>query len=61
VRPKSNKVLEIAVSDGVERGWHRAHKHNDTPTPENICDHICQAVLEEIDEWFDMQENGMHD
>lgn len=61
MRPKSNRVLEVAVESGVEFGWNRAHKHNDNPTPSAIRNEITKAVLTEIHEWFDMQDNGMHD
>lgn len=52
MRPNEYKVLEMAVSDGVELGWNRAHKHNDEPDPEQIQASILDAVTAQICEWF---------
>ena len=52
MRPNEYKVLEMAVGDGVELGWNRAHKHNDNPGPEQIQAAILDAVTGQICEWF---------
>jgi hypothetical protein len=44
--------MEMAVADGVELGWNRAHKHNDEPEPEQIQASILDAVTAQICEWF---------
>jgi hypothetical protein len=53
LKPNSYKLLEKAVSDGVEYGYNRALKYDSNPPPEYIKDTIVQAVLLEIHEWFD--------
>lgn len=53
LKPNSYKVLERAISDGVEYGYNRAFKHDSNPPPEYIKDTIVQAVLLEIHESFD--------
>lgn len=52
LRPKTWAVLELAVSNGAERGIRRARKHNDNPTDEDIERHVIECVLGEISEWF---------
>ena len=52
LRPKTWLVLETAVTDGVARGFNRAHKHNDKPTEEDIKHHVIECVLGDISEWF---------
>lgn len=52
MRPKTFKILERAVEDGVSRGYRRAHKHIDSPNESELLDHIGQAVMSEICEWF---------
>jgi hypothetical protein len=39
-------------------GWNRAHKHDATPEDEAIRNAIEQAVLNEICEWFDFDEES---
>jgi hypothetical protein len=45
-------VLEVAVEDGVARGWNRAHKHVDSPDESSIRQAIAECVLGEISDWF---------
>lgn len=61
VKTPANQTLRVRVyavlSDAVERGarvgYHRAHKHTDTPGEGAICDAIVQAVMSEACEVFD--------
>lgn len=46
------RVLAEAVEAGVSYGWHRAHKHTDTPDREAIQQAIIDAVLLECSERF---------
>ena len=55
MKPKEYNVLQQAVETGVLRGWNRAHKHVDTPSPESVREEIEQAVMAEICEWFDFE------
>ena len=52
LRPRTFKVLEQAVHDGVVLGWNRAFKHDENPSPDMIQDTIRANVLQQIDEWF---------
>lgn len=53
---KEYTVLTDCVERGVAFGMARAYKHNDTPSPEYINSQIVDAVLVEISEYFNFQE-----
>jgi hypothetical protein len=50
-------MIATAVDTGTLLGWHRAHKHTDTPTDEQVHDAIVDAVMLEICEWFNFEES----
>ena len=52
MKPNTYRLLEMCVESGVARGLHRAYKHNDQPTAEQIEEKVTQAVMHEICEWF---------
>lgn len=52
LRPKTYRVLEQAVEEGILLGWNRAHKHEDQPHEETIKDVIRANVMLTISEWF---------
>ena len=52
MKPDTYKLIEMCVESGVARGIHRAYKHNDKPTAEQIEEKVMQAVMHEICEWF---------
>jgi hypothetical protein len=56
MKPNTYKIIATAVDTGTLLGWHRAHKHTDTPTDEQVHDAIVDAVMLEICEWFDFEE-----
>lgn len=56
MKPKTYSVLSMAVENGVRYGLNRAHKHVDNPTPEQLESAIYDAVMSEICEWFDIEE-----
>ena len=56
MKPKFLPVLEMCIEVGVQRGWDRAHKHNDRPDEAAITTAIEEAVAGEIFEWFDIEE-----
>ena len=58
MKPDIYKLIEKCVEDGVARGIHRAYKHNDTPTAEQIEDKVVPAVMHEICEWFEFEPKG---
>ena len=56
--PKIFPVLEMCIDNGVSLGYSRAFKHNDTPTEVSIKANIYRAIIEELDQWFDMHEDN---
>lgn len=56
MKPKFYPLLERCVEDGVARGVRQAHKHNDDPTDEGLAAAVETAVMEEIHEWFDFDQ-----
>jgi len=44
------RVIDDAVERGVEIGWRRAHKHDDTPTPDVVRAAIADAIMLELSE-----------
>jgi len=56
MKPKIRVILELAIESGVRRGYHRAFKHLDNPTEESICEHIEECVIEEIYEYFSLED-----
>lgn len=51
-------VLCRAVEEGVAYGWRRAHKHTDTPNAETIEEQIISAVLNEVCQYFDFDDEA---
>lgn len=56
MKPKFVQLLETCIMDGVTMGHARAYKHDDSPTKAQINEAIVNAVLLEIHEWFDFDE-----
>jgi len=58
MKPKTYPILIQAVENGVAYGFHRAYKHadigNNEPTEVQIKDAITDAVITELFEWFDI-------
>jgi len=50
MKPKTRVILEMAIEEGVRRGYSRAHKHVENPTEgaiiESIEDHVMSAIYE---------------
>lgn len=57
MKPKTHLVLELAIKQGIDCGWMRAHKHTDKPDENLIKQEIDHEITNAIYEWFDM-ENG---
>lgn len=47
---KTYSIIERAVEEGVQYGWNRAHKYEDTPDPETIREHVTREVMNAISE-----------
>lgn len=56
LKPKSAPVLELAIEQGVARGFRKAYKHIDNPTQEYIAMAIEEEVMNAIYEWFDTED-----
>jgi hypothetical protein len=52
MKAKEYDLMALAVENGTQRGWNRAHKHTDKPDAGYILACVQQAVLDEICEWF---------
>jgi hypothetical protein len=48
VRVNPAELVRDAIERGVKYGWHRAHKHNEAPTPESIQNEISERVIDAI-------------
>ena len=57
MRPKFRIILEQAIEEGIKRGYHRAHKHNENPTETSICENIEDAVMGSLYEYFDFDDD----
>jgi hypothetical protein len=57
MKPRFRVVLALAIHEGATRGVHRAYKHVDNPTTEQIIASVEEAVMSSLWEWFDMEED----
>lgn len=60
MKPKTYQVLTLAVEEGAAYGVMKAFKHSDNPTHEYMTHCIADAVLNSICEWFDLDEDTVH-
>jgi hypothetical protein len=58
MRVKEYTVLTDCIERGVAYGMNRAYKHSDTPSTEYINQQITDAVLSEICEYFNFDDEG---
>jgi hypothetical protein len=56
MRPKFMPVLEQFIENGALLGYRRACKHNDNSTEQEIVSKVYAAIMEEIYEWFEIEE-----
>jgi len=52
MKPKTRVILEMAIEEGVRRGYSRAHKHVENPTEGAIIESIEGHVMSAIYEYF---------
>ena len=57
MKPKLHVILDMAIEEGVKRGWHLAHKHVEHPEELVIIDRIIDAVMSAITEYFTFEDN----
>lgn len=53
MKVKEYAVLEECVTNGITRGWNRAHKHDEDPSEDTIKESVLDAVMLEICEYFE--------
>lgn len=53
MRIKIYKLIEQIVEQGTDAGYHRAHKHTDTPNEETIKNCIEQYIMSGFDDYFE--------
>jgi hypothetical protein len=58
MKPKFRVILEQAIEEGVRYGYRRSHKHLESPTEEQICEHIEEQVMSSIYEYFTFDEEN---
>jgi hypothetical protein len=59
IRPTALRdILEDAIAAGVTAGYRRAYKHNDSPSFEAITDAIVASVMLNLDEMFEIGNEG---
>ena len=56
---KMYPLIERIVESGTHAGYHRAHKHTDTPSEETIKQCIEQYIMQGFDEYFEFNNEDM--
>lgn len=56
MKPRNRTILEEAITNGISRGYHRAFKHDDNPTPESIISTIDDYVWASIYEYYSFED-----
>jgi hypothetical protein len=58
MKVRAYSVLRRAVEEGVAYGWRRAHKYSEEPDATSIEEQIVTAVLNEVCEYFDFDDDA---
>lgn len=53
MRPNFQKVLQLALEEGVRFGYNRAHKHVESPHEDAVVDCVVESVTNSLYDWFD--------
>jgi hypothetical protein len=56
MKAKTRVILEMAIEEGVARGYSRAHKHVENPPEYDILQSIEDCVMSQIYEYFTFDE-----
>jgi hypothetical protein len=56
MKPNSYLLIERCIEVGLKGGWHKAHKHTDHPTPEQVWDTQLSCIMAKVTEWFLFEE-----
>jgi hypothetical protein len=57
MKVKTQVILEMAIEEGVQRGWRLAHKHVENPEEHAIIDRINDAVMSAITDYFTFEDH----
>ena len=57
MKVKTQVILEMAIEEGVQRGWRLAHKHVENPEEHAIIDRINDAVMSAITDYFTFEDS----
>ena len=60
MQPKTYKVLDRAIEEGIRYGINRSMKREHSLTDEQFIDEVRNAIMNEICEWFDIADTGVH-
>ena len=52
MKVKVERVIEDCLATGINLGWNRAHKHDETPSEGVIKDAIHDCIMEQLYEYF---------
>lgn len=52
MKAKTYVILEMAIEEGIRRGYRRAFKYQENPPEEDILDSIENCVMAQICEYF---------
>lgn len=58
MKPKFKAVLDMCMENGLKLGMSRAYKHDDNPSQEFIIQKQYDAIVEQLYEWFDLDEQS---
>lgn len=57
MKPNLYRIVTECVEVGARRGVNRAFKYTDSPDMETIINNVDQAIMGELCEWFNFEEN----
>jgi hypothetical protein len=56
MKVRTHVILEMAIGEGVTRGYRRAFKHVENPTEGAIIENIEDAVMSAITDYFNFED-----
>lgn len=57
MKPNSYKLMCRAVEEGMAYGWRKAHKHDDNPDEDVLKCTLEEAIINEMCEWFNFDDD----
>jgi hypothetical protein len=58
MRPKFKIILEMAIEEGVRRGYYQSYKHDNNPSEDSVISCIEDAVMSSLYEYFDFPDTN---